>query len=854
MNNQNNDIESQNLALDNCDREPVHIPGRVQDFVAVIAIRLSDFEIICHSDNCERVLGIQADGLLGSQFESVLTNLKLVHGIRGALALPSLKAQREQIGRFAIHVDEETEFDVAISLSNEEIGVIEFEPAGRVTGRANAAIFQVRAMLVGLAFGGGIDTLLDSAVKSLRELTGFDRVMGYRFLECGSGEVAAESRSPAVEAFLGLRYPAYDIPQQVRKIMVSQPFRLIADVNDPNSMLVSKAAQPIDLTMCHGRGVSPIHIEYLKNMGVQASMNVAIVVRGELWGLFAFHHERPRRLSPDLRLVCELFGQLFSMQIQQELEKDTLSKRTRAASVRDKLGECRVETLDDTFAMLWTDLAEIVKADGMAIVRKGSVRSYGEVPAEEGIRKVVESSDSSLFSTDNILSLTQDSTATLKSKSAGAIVMRISTTDSTSAVFFRNEVIQEVRWAGAPVKEIQYGPSGPRLTPRVSFDEYAQTMENKSDPWSRSDLSAAAELQSVIFEVIYRDVALNSEMWRNHKKYQDVLIVELNHRVKNVLALVRSIARQTKDSSQSLENFTTSFEKRIGALSSAHDLVGGSGVQWVMLEDLIRIELNPFQNSPHRSLEFTGPTVGLRGDVAPVLALVVHELVSNATKHGALSNKQGQLKVDWALDAGGLAIHWLETGIGQLSAPHEQGFGLTLIKRAVPFECKGEASIDFGQDGLSVKLWLPGEAIKMMEAKPARKRMKADPQVSSLSGLVQNVFVVDDNMILALEMEKTLKMLGCEMVELVPSVEVGLRQLARMSDYSVAIMDINLGDSTSYELAYKAVELGIPIVFATGYDSKFDMPTEFREFPHVTKPISEAKLSDAIRQAMGLTN
>ena len=850
MNHQNTDIESENLALDNCEREPVHIPGRVQGFVAVIAIKLSDFEIICHSDNCEQLIGIPSGELMGFKADKVFTNRKLIHGIRGSLSLPSLRTQRERVGRFSIQMDTESEFDVALSLSGDDIGVLEFEPVKGPAEQSGAAVFQVRTMLVSLASGGGVETLLDSAVSALRKLTGFDRVMGYRFLSCGSGEVAAEHRSPGVEPFLGLRYPAYDIPKQVRKIMVLQPLRLIGDVDDPHSTLVSKSAQPIDLTMSHGRGVSEIHVEYLKNMGVRATMNVAIVVRGELWGLFAFHHYRPRRISLDLRLVCELFGQLFSMQIQQELEKEILVKRTRAASVRDKLGECNSETFDDTFATLWTDLAKIVDAHGLAIVRSDSIRSYGEVPTEEVIRQVVEMSKDSLFSTDNISSVLQTPAKSQAGRSAGALVIRISTTDNTSAVFFRNEVIHEVRWAGEPVKDIKYGPSGPRLTPRGSFDEYFQTMTNKSDPWSRSDLSAAAELQSVILEVIYRDVAMTSDTWRSQKKYQDVLIVELNHRVKNVLALVRSIARQTTDSSHSLENFTTSFENRIGALATAHDLIGGSGVQWASLEDLVRTELKPFQNNPGQSLEFSGPTVGLRADVAPVIALVIHELVSNASKHGALSEKRGQLQVDWKLDAGGLAIDWRETGIGELTTPSEQGFGLTLIERAVPFECKGEAQATFNQDGFSVRLWLPGEAIKMMESKSDSKTIKREPEVSNLSGLVKNVFAVDDNMILALEMEKTLKMLGCEMVESVPSVEIGLQQLARMSDYSVAIMDINLGESTSYELAHKAVELGIPVIFATGYDSKFDMPNEFREFEHLTKPISEAALSDAIRRVI----
>ena len=290
--------------------------------------------------------------------------------------------------------------------------------------------------------------------------------MGYRFLTCGAGEVVAERRGPSVAPYLGLRYPAYDIPTQVRALMVRQPLRVIGDINDPHSLIKSQHQNPIDLTMCLARGVSPIHVEYLNNMGVQATMNISIIVRGELWGLFAFHHYRERLLSPDLRLVCELFGQLFSMQIQQELEKEILHRRKRASSVRESLSESEGESLEETFETLWGGLVETVDAHGMAIVRNDSIRSYGEVPSDEVIRQFVDSDSESIFSTDSFSTLIDGSFDT--GKSAGALAISISTSDNTYAVFFRNEATLEVRWAGEPTKEIQYGPNGPRLTPRGS--------------------------------------------------------------------------------------------------------------------------------------------------------------------------------------------------------------------------------------------------------------------------------------------------------------------------------------------------------------------------------------------------
>ena len=702
----------------------------MQSSVAIIGFVRSDFKVVCFSENCESILGLSSDKILGLDVKEVLTNRKLVHGIRGALSLPSIESQRERVGRFPIHKNGTDQFDAALSIGG-ELAVLELEPASGDLNQANSSMFLIRTMLASLNSGEGIDALLDAGVNALRQLTGFDRVMGYRFLPCGAGEVVAERHSPSVASYLGLRYPAYDIPTQVRTLMIKQPFRMIGDVDDPHSLIKSKHHEPVDMSMTFSRGVSPIYIEYLNNMGVKATMNISIIVRGELWGMFAFHHYRPRRLSPDKRLVCELFGQLFSMQIQQELEKEILLRRKRALSVRKSLSESNKATLEQTFEMMWSDLAETVNAHGLAIVRNESVRSFGDVPSDAAIRQFAESSSEPIFSSDSISAMLDNGKEADNGKTAGAMAVSISESDNTFAVFFRNEAISEVRWAGEPSKEIEYGPNGPRLTPRRSFQEYVETTRDKSIPWSQSDLSAASELQSVILDVIYRDANASNESWRKQKNYQDVLIAELNHRVKNILALVRSIARQTKDSSHSLENSSNSFEKRIGALATAHDLVGGSGLQWARLEDLVHSELKPFGNNPAKSIDVSGPPFGLRADVAPVIALVVHELVSNANKHGALSDaasdKDVGLEVKWYQDAGGLTIEWNETGTGPLKTPAERGFGLTLIETAVPFEYKGKAVISFGTDGLKVKLWIPSDSVRNLDASSSAPSTEPPP-------------------------------------------------------------------------------------------------------------------------------
>ncbi len=226
------------------------------------------------------MLGLSSNKILGLDVKEVLTNRKLVHGMRGALSLPSIESQRERVGRFPIFEDGEEEFDAALSIGG-ELGILELEPACGDLDQANSSMYLIRTMLTSLDSGQGVDSLLDSAVNALRKLTGFDRVMGYRFLPCGAGEVVAERHSPGVASYLGLRYPAYDIPSQVRKLMVRQPFRMIGDIDDPHSPIKSQHHTPIDISMTFSRGVSPIYVEYLNNMGVKATMNISIIVRGD---------------------------------------------------------------------------------------------------------------------------------------------------------------------------------------------------------------------------------------------------------------------------------------------------------------------------------------------------------------------------------------------------------------------------------------------------------------------------------------------------------------------------------------------------------------------------------------------
>ena len=864
--NQPTDQRQEKFALDNCEREPVHIPGRVQSFAAVLGFDLKSFHILHYTENLAEITKSEIlanpangeDSILGRSLKDVIPNSTSTHEIRNALGLPTIKLRRERLGRFTLSPDSDQQFELGLSIASGTTGILEIQPASDSIDRTDSSVTQVRAMLLNLVHDEGVEKLLQSAVGALRTSTGFDRVMGYRFLPNDEGEVAAEALGPAIEPYLGLRYPAYDIPPQVRKIALRMPLRMIADINDPHVQVVSVLDEPFDLTMCHARGVSPIHLEYLSNMGVKATMNVAIIVRGELWGLFAFHHYRPKCLQPDQRSVCELFGELFSIHLQQELEKEILLSRKRASSTLNALRAGGEEVLEDSIERLWKDLAQTVNANGLALVRKNTVIRHGDVPDNDVVRAIIESTDAAMFSVDSFAGLadipdqghSKDQNKEQHKdvgKSTGVLALTIGPGSETWLAFFRNEIVHEIRWGGQPIKQLSVGPNGPRLHPRASFAEYSETVTGKCESWTAADLAAASELRGVILEVFFQDANLSNAQWRKQKEYQDLLIAELNHRVKNILALVRSISRQTKDSTVSLESYAGAFEKRIAALATAHDLIGGSGLQWAPIRDLLQTEVQPYTHS-EKKVELSGPDYGLRTDVAPVVALVIHEMVSNSAKYGSLSADVGALSVKWSKDAGGIKILWQETGNNISAEPNRRGFGLSLIERAIPYECNGDSKVSFSTEGVSIELWLPGDAVlELAEDSGAKIKQKTKFNTTPVSAAtLQRVLVVEDNMVLAMELEKIVKSMGGQHVDAVPSVKLGQRLLGRDSDYSLAIMDINLGETTSFELADKLVELKVPVIFVSGYDTVFDIPESLACLPRLAKPVDADALSQAI--------
>ncbi|MGF1491222.1 MAG: HWE histidine kinase domain-containing protein [Microcoleaceae cyanobacterium] len=845
--------EVQKLALDNCDREPIHIPGEIQPFGALIATDLQLEQILHASANLESVLGVSTQEALGHDPSTVLSG-KIVHDLNNTCGLSTIQTQRERVGSYKVHGKL---FEISAHRSNERF-VIEVEALDHSEEHRREPVSLVKSMMSQLQAQQDPQAMLENAVLSLRGMTGFDRVMAYKFLPEGEGEVVAEAVRSRYAPYLGLRYPASDIPKQYRAILLRMPIRVIPDIQlQPSPLLSLESEAPLDLSLTQLRAVSPIHVEYLENMGVRATMNVAIIVQSELWGLFAFHHHQPILVPPDFRAVCEIFGQVFSLKLQNAIEEERFQSRRRSKSTIgqfvSELQNIQQQDLVNLLQQHSPRLLQLVMADGLAIKYGETLTTEGAVPSTEAIHELIRQSqaysESEVTTIENLSNVDFPPDVTLN-QSAGAMILGIVPNEQFYLAFFRNEIIRQVRWAGSPEKEIKFGQFGPRLIPRASFEEYKESVANCSSPWTPANVSAALELRLGLLQFATSHNQLSQQAWIKQRQQHEMLIAELNHRVKNILALIRSVARQTKASASSITEYVTTLEQRITALASAHELAAGNQLEWPSLKRLISAEIKPYLSDINERVFMSDFEVSLKSDFALVFGLVLHELVSNSAKYGALSVPQGKVSIQWQGEDGGLGFLWREENGPIVQLPKRKGFGRTLIERAIPYEFDGEAQLSFDQSGVRAKFWIPNGYVLWRSRSPEQLLEQSSPSVADTS-FYGAALVVEDNMLIAQDIEDILRNHGFETVDAVPRIKVALEELeSKEHNYQIAFLDINLKGETSFELAEELMKRNIPFVFTTGYISKHAIPDPFRTKPLLKKPINEVVLISTIEKIL----
>jgi len=837
---------NQHTDLTNCDREPIHIPGSVQPFGFFLAL-LSDFSICMASANVADYLGIAYAELFQRPLHDVFSE-GAVAAIRTRVDYLAGKDAVERMFGLQLQ-DGGKPFDVAIHFSGAYL-VIEAEPSVIEPGLDSGEL--VRLMLERVRKTASVQELAQESARQMKVLTGFDRVMVYRFHPDDSGEVVAEVASGGLEPFLGLHYPASDIPRQARILYQRNWVRIIADANAKPALLnsaPSHSAALLDLSMSVLRSVSPIHIEYLQNMGVAASMSVSILRDGALWGLFACHHYSPRHISFERRTAAELFGQMFSWILENREREADITYESHAHQIQERLMEVAASHAHSSGAIadFTADYRKMIACDGIAVWSDGHMTLSGQTPSEAEVMDLIAFINRTMpgrICASAEIAKVYAAGASFRDGTAGFLAIPISRTPRDCLIFFRREIVRSVKWAGDPNKAYTSGPLGPQLTPRKSFERWQEIVRGQSAPWSAADLRIAEGLRITLLEVILQLADLAARERRAAQERQELMIAELNHRVRNILSLVRGLVTQSKNSATSLEDFASVLGGRIQALARAHDQITSLSWAPVALRSLVESEAGAYLGSRAGRVHMGGPDVALDPKAFATLALVVHEMMTNSAKYGALADSAGQVEVAWRLDQGGrLIIEWTESGGPPVQPPSRRGFGTTLIERSIPFDLNGDAELRFDLLGVRARFVVPANYVQPI--RPVVKSVQTDEGKPERANLTGTALVVEDNLIIAMSAEVILHELGARHVETAASVAEALKSIERIKP-SFALLDLNLGGENSIAVGKKLAELKVPFLFATGYGERAPIPAELGFAPVIQKPYTRDTIERAL--------
>ncbi len=517
------------VTLQDCADEPIHLPGSIQPHGVLLVFDHLP-RLVARSANAVRELtGLGVPDLGGVPGPDALG------GIIGPAAARLFHEPDQQ--NEAIELRQAgSVFDVVMHVSDGLL-LVELErrdpepmapgPFGHLVHGVSARLQQQTELV----------PLLDTAARALRDLTKFDRVMAYRFLPDGAGEVVAEARRADLEPFLGLRYPASDIPAQARRLYALHRIRAIPDIHyaavqlEP-SALNPRTRRPIDMSHCMLRSVSPIHVEYLRNMGVGASMSISLMVGGRLWGLIACHHMGPHRPSYNVRMACLVLAETLSLLVAQADELARCKVVQRSDQARSLI-VARARQADDLVKGVLDgspNLLDVVAADGAAVVLGGRIATIGDVPPRERIKTLV----------DWLVGHAPETTHALQHASewpeadrhgeewSGMLAAEFFRESQGYLLWFRREQIRQVRWAGDPNKRYGVGPNGSRLTPRGSFAEWNELARGSADPWLAGERDAAQHLREELQRVALQKT---SQLERVHS----LLIGVLGHDLRTPL-------------------------------------------------------------------------------------------------------------------------------------------------------------------------------------------------------------------------------------------------------------------------------------------------------------------------------
>ncbi len=855
------------VTLTNCDREPIHIPGAILPHGAMLVLDDATLCVLQAAGDTQGLLGRSIDALLNHTLEG-LFSVEQLNRLRGLSGERDLVKPRHLLDPI-LRVQAERPLDASAHRVDGAL-VLEFEAAEMGDPFVVDPLSAVQLMVEGFGSAPSLFSLCQMAAASVRRVAQYDRVMIYRFMADGSGWVIAESRTPELAPFLDLHYPAADIPQQARALYLKSSLRLITQVDyDPAPLtptLNPQTHKPLDMSYAILRDVSPVHREYLRNMGIDASMSISIIVAGKLWGLIACHHNSPRLLPRHLRAVCELFGSMFSLQLEAREKSEQFEARLASRKILQELMLNLAGVEDYAYGLTQQtpnlldyihggDVAlDGVRTGGVAVRVEGVITSLGVTPDREQLATLTEwlksymAETEGVFSTDRLGEIYAPAKA-FANVASGLLVIAVSRDPSDFILWFRPELVETALWAGDPAKPVVSSPDGDRLSPRKSFEVWKHTVRNRALPWTAAEIDSAFDLRVSLLQVVLRRIeSASREREKAHERDQ-LLMAELDHRVKNTLANIQALVTQSSRSAASLTLFVEGLDKRIHSMAKAHSLLTQSRWEGVSVEGLLREELDAY-NQPPGVVDLAGVDAVLTPKSALSLSLALHELGTNAAKFGAFSVSEGRVAVFWGPSAdGGLVLNWRESGGPRVAPPTRRGFGSSLIERALALETGGRATIDYAPDGVVCEILLPKSSLVQLSPKASPGVDRTGLMGLSAPALSEplRLLIVEDSYLVILTLEGMCEDLGWTMIGPATRLAQAI-SLAQTEDFDAALLDVNLDGEMSWEVATILKGRGIPFAFSTGYNEAGILPDSLADSQIFSKPYRIADVERRLRQ------
>ncbi len=527
--------------LANCADEPIRFPGAIQPHGLLLTLSEPALQIIQVSANVETLLGRAPEPLIGQPLHELIG---LEHS---AQVLEALQRDVQADAPPLYFRLNGTAFEgllhrhQGVLILELEIHVENFQPRN-VAGVKT----HLGRMLQRLQAATSLQALYDISVKEIQAMTGYDRVLIYRFEEEGHGQVIAEASDPSMEVFNGLFFPASDIPEQARELYRTNWLRIIPNADYQPVPLVPKlrpdTRQPLDLSFATLRSVSPIHCQYMKNMGVLSSMSISLLKGDKLWGLISCGNRQPLHVPHELRMACQTIGQVLSLQISAMEALELSRQRDEKLEALAQLNQAMIDSPQNVFDGLAQQperLMALTGAGGIAIIEDKQLHRYGNCPEPEDIRalhKWLQERGEPVFASHHLSSVYPPA-AQYQQVASGVLALSLPKPVENGVLWFRPEAKENISWSGDPRKplDLENSDAGLRLRPRTSFEIWKVEMAGISVKWSHGDLFAANDLRRSALE---NDLARQVRREQEAVRAREELVAVVSHDLRNPMTVI----------------------------------------------------------------------------------------------------------------------------------------------------------------------------------------------------------------------------------------------------------------------------------------------------------------------------